>query len=390
MLAYSVNRNNTTSMLHQDTLLLVQVSFTLLTTVLLVSAALYSDSPVEQRFWAMGNVASCLGLALGALAGLPLWAHAVLSYGAMSLGLAWVLKGLRMFYRFDLGWPWIAAITLAGMALPAYYAYIQPSLSARLAVTGFYFGLLNGACAYTLVRHGSGRAVLPCVTGFAALGLVMLLRGAYLLSTSPDNQAANDTVAASSLFAIPLAQVCILFGLILMVARRYAERLQQLSMLDPLTGVLNRGAFQTQGQRIVQRAGQAGRSVTVVMVDADHFKQVNDTHGHPVGDEVLRRSAALLASQLRPADLVARYGGEEFVLVLDGLNLSAAAKVAERLRQLVEQQAIKTGRQTLNYTISLGLASSDEHSHGLEALVAASDAALYCAKNAGRNRVHCG
>jgi diguanylate cyclase (GGDEF)-like protein len=380
-------------MLNQETLLLVQVSFTLLTTVLLVSAALYSDSPAEQRLWAVGNVASCLGLALGALTALPLWVHAVLSYGAMSLGLAWVLKGLRLFYQRDLPWAWVAAIALAGMALPAYYAFVDPSLSARLVVTGFYLGLLNGACAYTLLRHGGGRAMLPCVTGFAALGLVLVLRGAYLLATPHGNGAMTDSMMAASLFAIPLTQVCILFGLILMVARRYAERLQQLSMLDPLTGVLNRGAFQTQGQRIVQRAGQAGqagqagRPVTVVMVDADHFKLINDTHGHPTGDEVLRRLSRLLTAQLRPADLLARYGDEEFVLVLDDLDRDAAAKVAERLRQLVEQQALTIGSRALNYTISLGLACSDQHGHALDTLVAASDAALYAAKKAGRNRV---
>ncbi len=373
-------------MLHAETLLLVQISFTLLTTVLLVAAALYSDAPDEQRLWASGNVASCLGLALGAWTRMPLAVHGVLSYGLMALGLAWVLQGLRQFFRRELDGRWVLAIALAGMLLPGYFAFVQPSLLGRLAVTGLYFGLLNGVCMLTLLRHGKGRTMLPAAVGFGALGAVMLVRAGYLMA-GPASDEQLDSVMAVSLFAVPLAQVCILFGLILMVARRYAERLRQLSALDGLTGALNRGALEIQGQRILQRAAQAGRSVTVAMVDADHFKRINDTHGHLVGDEVLRQLVTLLAAQLRPADLLARYGGEEFVLMLEGLRLEEASKVAERLRLLVQQQVVSVEKVSLSCTVSMGLACSDHHGHGLTALLAAGDSALYAAKAAGRNRV---
>lgn len=373
-------------MLDPETLLLVQVSFTLLTTILLVSAALYSDSSMEQRLWASGNVASCLGLALGAWTRMPLAVHGVLSYGLMALGLAWVLQGLLQFFRRDLHWRWVVAIAVIGMLLPGYFAFVQPSLLARLVVTGLYFALLNGACVYALLRHGSGPSMWPAAVGFGALCVVMLVR-AFYLAAGPASEEQVTRVMSASLFAVPLAQVCILFGLIMMVARRYAVRLRQLSALDGLTGALNRGAFEVQGQRILQRAAQAGRSVTVAMVDADHFKRINDTHGHLVGDEVLRQLVTLLSTQLRPADLLARYGGEEFVLVLDGLRLEDAVKVAERLRLLVQQQVVSVEKVSVSCTVSMGLACSDQHGHALTALVAAGDAALYAAKATGRNRV---
>jgi diguanylate cyclase (GGDEF)-like protein len=375
------------SVLNQDTLLLVQVSFTLLTTALLVSAALYQDALLAQRLWALGNLVACLGLAVGGVTSLPLAVHAVASYGLMALGLGLVLQGLRIFCRQEMSWRWLAGITIAALVPPAYYTYIAPSLHARLIVTGLYFGLLNWVCAGTLLRHSKGRTILACVMGFAVLGLVLIVRGLYLLARPAAGDEINDVVMNGSLFIIPLAQVGITFGLILMVARRHAERLRLLTTLDTLTGALNRSALEVQGQRIIQRARQGHRAVAVVMIDADHFKDINDTWGHPTGDAVLRHLTTVLSAQMRPVDVVARYGGEEFVLVFDGLNLGGAMSVAERLRRTIEQETLTIDAHAIRYTVSMGVASSDEHGHELQKLISKADSALYQAKKAGRNCV---
>lgn len=374
-------------MLHQETLLLVQISITLLTTVLLVSAALYTDSLQEQRLWALGNVATCIGLALGALTQGPVLVHACLSYGFMGLGLAWVLRGLRIFCRQELAGRWTVAIVLLALALPGYFTLVEPSLYARLVVTGMYFAVLNWVCALTILRHGNNLGIWVTVSGFCALGLSLFLRAAYLLYDPQANPERTSEVMNISLFVIPLAQVCIVFGFILMVARRYAERLQQLSTLDPLTGALNRTALEAQGQRIMQRARQGHRSVSLVMIDADHFKLINDSYGHPGGDEVLRHLSRLLTARLRPHDVLARYGGEEFVLLFDGLNAAATLVVAERLRQEIEQAQVPAGEQSIRYTVSMGVASSEVLGYDLARLIAAADAAMYQAKKSGRNRV---
>jgi diguanylate cyclase (GGDEF)-like protein len=126
------------------------------------------------------------------------------------------------------------------------------------------------------------------------------------------------------------------------------------------------------------------------MIDVDYFKVINDTYGHPVGDEVLRHLARLLKIELRPHDLMARFGGEEFVLVLDDINLAAALKVAERLRGRIEAEMVQLDQLSVRYTASMGVVCSDEHNYDLIRLISAGDAAMYQAKRAGRNRVVAG
>ncbi len=372
-------------MLDSKTLFVSLVGFTLLSTLLLSVAAAHAKALREQRLWAWGNVASCAGLLIGGLSQAPLLLHGVFSYGLIGFGLALVLRGLRLFGGRELGWRWLLLGTLGAMLGPAWFALVEPSQERRLIASGLYFGLFNLLCAVELFRLRRRDFVAVACSGFALLGLVLLLRAFFLAVRPLNSEAVQQQVIALSLLAISLAQVTIAFGFILMVARRYAAGLQQLATLDPLTGVLNRKGLEQQAARILQRAGQAGRPLTLMMVDADHFKAINDRHGHPVGDQVLGHLAGLLGARLRPTDLLVRYGGEEFLLLLDGLDARTALQVAERLRTGVEQAVLPPSG--LRYTISLGLASTGPLPYELDALIAAADAALYRAKAQGRNRV---
>lgn len=374
-------------MLNLDTLLLVQVCVALLTTLLLVASACYTESPPEQRWWAAGNVAVMLGMGLSNVQTLPLVLTGILSYGVIAFGLGLVLRGLRVYCAETLSWSAIAVITVAAMTVPAYYALVSPSLPARLCFSGFYFAGLNWVCALAVARHRQWRVTGICVAGFALLGLALFVRGVHLLTHGGSDQDGSSLVIGLSALIVPLAQICIAFGLILMVMWRYAERLRRLSTLDALTGALNRAGLEIQGKRVGLRALRAGRSLAVVMIDVDCFKTINDSHGHPVGDEVLRHLVGLVRLELRPQDLLARFGGEEFVLVLDGAGLDAALAVAERLRARIEQERVVLGPLSLRYTASMGVACSDQHSYDLIRLISAGDAAMYQAKRTGRNRV---
>ena len=376
--------------LNLDTLLLVQVCVTLLTTALLAASACYTESPPEERWWAVGNVVICAGLALTNLDSLPPLLNNILGYGVIGFGNALVLRGMRVHLSQTLSWRAVGVIAGAALLLAAYFTLIVPSLRARLCFSGFYFALLNWACAAVVARHGQWRVTGIAVTGFGLLGLALLLRGVHVLLHPDPADNAGSLVMAVTMLVVPLAQICIAFGLIMMVSWRYAERLRRLSTLDALTGALNRAGLEIQGKRVGLRALRGGRSLAVIMIDVDYFKVINDTHGHPVGDEVLRHLARLLKIELRPHDLMARFGGEEFVLVLDDINLAAALNVAERLRGRIEAEMVQLNQLSVRYTASMGVVCSDEHNYDLIRLISAGDAAMYQAKRAGRNRVVAG
>ena len=166
--------------------------------------------------------------------------------------------------------------------------------------------------------------------------------------------------------------------------------LEEESQRDALTGLHNRARFDSFLAGEIQALARSGRPLSLIMVDVDHFKKVNDTYGHPAGDKVLVGVASALKTRLRPRDLVARYGGEEFVLVLPETDSEGAMVVADRVRRMIEAAVhpIGPGTQTLRVTISLGCSTVGGKANfvsGAELLESA-DKALYAAKRAGRNR----
>jgi len=165
------------------------------------------------------------------------------------------------------------------------------------------------------------------------------------------------------------------------------ETLTNESTHDPLTGVLNRREFERQFQNMLQHAIRHNRPITVAMIDLDHFKQVNDSHGHQLGDEYLKVLCKVIETNLRPGDIFARYGGEEFVAVLPESDSVGARRVAERLRLLAAGAGIKRNGQLVSTTISIGLSTFPADGATISELMAASDRALYGAKAAGRDRV---
>jgi diguanylate cyclase (GGDEF)-like protein len=168
---------------------------------------------------------------------------------------------------------------------------------------------------------------------------------------------------------------------------RAAEELHRRATADPLTGLPNRRAFDEALAREVARAARGGAALAVVLVDVDHFKRVNDAHGHPAGDQVLRTVAARIAAAARAGDLVGRLGGEEFGVALPGADLLAAAQAAERIRARVADEPVEAAGAALAVTVSAGVAALGPDAADGPALVARADARLYQAKRDGRNRV---
>lgn len=166
--------------------------------------------------------------------------------------------------------------------------------------------------------------------------------------------------------------------------------LTKLSREDPLTGLLNRRTLMESLEEEIKRGLRYEHPLSILMMDLDHFKQINDQWGHPIGDEVLRNFAGKCRTLMRENDRLGRFGGEEFVMVLPETGISDAVLVAERVRDETKKMAIKTdfGREEIIVTVSIGVTTASGED-GINKLIARVDDALYEAKNTGRDRVAC-
>ena len=164
-------------------------------------------------------------------------------------------------------------------------------------------------------------------------------------------------------------------------------QLQKLSSTDRLTGLYNRGHWEEALKIEYSRHARYGHPTTLLMFDIDHFKQVNDTHGHQAGDRVIQVVAELVRAHVRDADVAGRYGGEEYAVLCPDTDKLGGQVLAERLRQAVEATPVIYEGKTIQFTISVGVADLAEPAHGHQQLIERADQALYTSKRSGRNRV---
>ncbi|MEX0693726.1 MAG: diguanylate cyclase [Rhodospirillales bacterium] len=169
--------------------------------------------------------------------------------------------------------------------------------------------------------------------------------------------------------------------------KAFEKKLIELATRDELTGLVNRREFFTLAKHEEERAKREGHVVSVMMVDADYFKKINDTYGHLAGDDVLRHLADNCRRIFRKTDVVGRYGGEEFSVMLPGAQEDMARVIAERLRTSIAESTVKTDKGDVNYTISIGIASARGKDVKIDELLDRADRALYLAKAQGRNRI---
>ncbi|QAY86185.1 sensor domain-containing diguanylate cyclase [Pseudomonas arsenicoxydans] len=166
-----------------------------------------------------------------------------------------------------------------------------------------------------------------------------------------------------------------------------SDNLANLLTKDHLTGAVNRAHFFNLAEKEFARANRYQHSISIIMLDADHFKHVNDSWGHPIGDEVLKSIVKIAEGVLRAGDTIARFGGEEFVVMLPKINSVEALVIAERLRSSIETSSVDAGGEKIKITVSIGVASMNDSRSTLKQLLTSADSALYHAKSKGRNCV---
>ncbi len=169
--------------------------------------------------------------------------------------------------------------------------------------------------------------------------------------------------------------------------RRALTQIKLLSETDELTGILNKRAIDIVAGRLLKQAGRYARPVSVLMIDSDSLKSINDTYGHEAGNRLLKLTVQCIQKQLREADIVGRYGGDEFLVLLPETPCSGAAGVAERIRRSIESAPSSIREKTVTATVSVGVASYPEHGGDFEAIMKKADQAMYGSKNKGKNRV---
>jgi diguanylate cyclase (GGDEF)-like protein len=165
------------------------------------------------------------------------------------------------------------------------------------------------------------------------------------------------------------------------------DKIKQVSDTDELTGLYNMRAFSAMLQRSFKQAVRYGHPLSVVMIDSDNLKQVNDAHGHEAGNRLLQHLVRCIREQLRGSDIMARYGGDEFILMLPETNNKGAQEMSERIRKSVELSRFSVREGDTNVTASLGVASYPEDGGNLDVILEKADKAMYRAKQKGRNRV---
>jgi diguanylate cyclase (GGDEF)-like protein len=185
----------------------------------------------------------------------------------------------------------------------------------------------------------------------------------------------------------PMLLVAYITSMLSADIRRAYSNAKHLSETDDLTGVLNMRAFATFAERVSHQAGRYARPFSVLMIDSDNLKQVNDSLGHEAGNRLLRQIVECIQGQLRQTDIIARYGGDEFVALLPETPSSGAAGVAERIRRNVEMTPLETREQKVPTTVSIGVACYPNHGVDFETVLEKADQAMYASKAGGKNRV---
>jgi diguanylate cyclase (GGDEF)-like protein len=360
-----------------------------------LSALWFAGTRESSRWWAAYAAFSAVGLLLFILAVLDGGNERVRAIGNVTVvaSLICLQRGVWRFFDGPSRWRG-HALAMALTLVVSWLGMSQPWGPLRVAVISGLLAFLSGTTAWDVQRRAhrqlelrfSVLLALPLLLGAAVFG-ARSLRAIFSPETIVAEVTANSALNIGSAVVYMVVALIFQLTLVALVVSRLLSELRRASRHDALTGLLNRRAVDEALAAEAQRARRLGVPFTVLMLDLDHFKSINDTHGHAAGDRALQHLATLFTSQMRDIDRVGRYGGEEFVVLLPGTPLEQAYPLAQRLCERVAALPPMWRDAPLPVTVSIGLAEWLGNSDGLPALLARADAALYRAKEDGRNRV---
>lgn len=342
--------------------------------------------------WACGNLIGCVGaLGITARGLVPDLVSIALANALLVGSLCAVWAGMRSFSARSSPLTVLIGIPVLTFVLLGLVPVVAERYSLRVVVTSLMLGTVNLLTAIDLQRFQRGeplRARLFLVWTFAFSAVFYFWRAWASRNVAPDsNVLVPDVVSGATLLIANLKMLAWNLGALLMANERMQARLILAATCDSLTQVLNRAGFRDLAERQRRRSVAANQPLSVLLMDLDRFKSVNDRFGHDAGDNALCEFAAAAREALRPTDLLGRLGGEEFCVLLPQTDLRAALDAGERVRAAVARMEVFTMGRGFHVTVSVGVAQIRLPDETVEAALSRADRALYRAKAAGRDRV---
>lgn len=331
----------------------------------------------------------------------PYFVSSVITHSLIICGLMFFYVGLQRFIGKTASYIKVTAYFIIFFLLSYYFAYVFPSIKMRIILYSLYYIIINLQSIYLLIFQTDGKqkiiyrnTAIVCILFVLLYSIRIIAVFFYYPGTESFLQGAVDSIL---IMASQMLNIAMTFSLVLMINGRLfievqesanekdlmALELRKLANTDGLTGVFNRSKIEQTLTIEVLRSRRYKHPLSIILADIDHFKQVNDTYGHNVGDQVLAGIAGIMKQHVREVDTVGRWGGEEFLIVCPETTAEGAKKLAEKLRKKIEKHHFK---EVGIKTVSMGVAQIDSDDWD-EDMVKRADRNLYRAKKAGRNRV---
>ncbi|WP_230541422.1 GGDEF domain-containing protein [Janthinobacterium sp. FW305-129] len=338
--------------------------------------------------WAAGLLLLvCASLLFGTREVLPSALSMIAANAALVAGIGLSMLGTEKFFGLAPSRRAYLLILVLAIAGNSWCLLVRPDFSARVALFSLLVFLFYARQVQLVWRHGErhfssfffGALMLLQAGVVLARGVSALLHGGASVNLAVAATPAGIYLAVANFMALLLT-----VGFMTVATRRLQQILERRSTHDPLTQVLNRRGFGDAYAREIGNLRRRRRPLTLLSIDLDYFKSINDRYGHAVGDQVLAHVATVIKGALRESDCVARFGGEEFVVLMPDMPVHNALGVAERIRALLRESS-HAGLPAC--TVSIGVACQASVVEGLEELLSRADAALYLAKERGRDRI---
>jgi diguanylate cyclase (GGDEF)-like protein len=356
--------------------------------VLIQSGLIWLQSLMIQEYRgirtaALGNLLFGIGMLLTAFRGIVAdFLSIILANYLVAIGTAALYVAVCRFINERFRYSVIAAAILPVLILLPYFTFVKADFVVRVVIMGFSGVILIGAMAFHLfrLRHGNFRFSALFLT-FVSLvyAIVLLLRSIGLLIYPTADAFSPNPILVLHSIALFASSFLWSMGFVLMVSQRLQTDLNELATVDSLTRIPNRRAMVALLEAEFARKSRIDIGFSVMLVDVDHFKIVNDRYGHEMGDIVLHDLAQRMREALRGQDFISRWGGEEFLILLPATSLREATEIGERLRTLVEQSHFRFDGHQVSLTISVGIGNSAA-CPDLDKIYKCADLALYKAK----------